>query len=55
MRKLIGIVPLLLLWAVSNALAADTVLTWPPNGTDTLLRFTVGKLRQVNSVSGQSD
>jgi len=55
MRKPIWIVPLLLLWAVSNALAADTVLTWPPNGTDTLLRFTVGKLRQVNSVSGQSD
>jgi len=54
MRKLIWIVPLLL-WAVSSAPAADTVLTWPPSGTDTLLRFTVGKLRQINSVSGQSD
>lgn len=55
MRKPIWIVPLLLLWAVAGALAADTVLTWPPNGNDTMLRFTVGKLRQINSVSGQSD
>ena len=55
MRKLICTVPLLLLWAVLSARAADTVLTWPPSGGDTMLRFTVGKLRQVNSVSGQSD
>jgi len=48
-------VPALLLWAVASALAADTVLTWPAKGTDALLRFTVGKLRQVNSTSGQTD
>ncbi|MGC2446349.1 MAG: PEGA domain-containing protein [Candidatus Sulfotelmatobacter sp.] len=46
---------LLWLWAVASALAADTVLIWPASGNDTLLRFTVSKLRQVNSASGQSD
>ncbi len=40
---------------VGAALAADTVLTWPPDGKDAILRFTVGKLRQVNSASGQND
>ncbi|MGO9403091.1 MAG: PEGA domain-containing protein [Terriglobales bacterium] len=57
MRKPIWIVPVLLLWAVAGALAADTVLTWPSNGNgnDTMLRFTLGKLRQISSVSGQSD
>ena len=55
MRKPIWIVPVLLLWMVAGALAADTVLTWPTNGKDTMLRFTLGKLRQINSVSGQSD
>ncbi len=57
MRKRIWIVPVLLLWAVAGALAADTVLTWPSNGNgnDTMLRFTLGKLRQISSVSGQSD
>ncbi len=57
MRKPIWIVPVLLLWAVASALAADTVLTWPSNGngSDTMLRFTLGKLRQISSVSGQSD
>src|SRR5271165_6941895 len=55
MRKPIWIVPVLLLWAVASALAADTVLTWPANGNDTMLRFTLGKLRQISSVSGQSD
>jgi len=46
-----------MLWAVASALAADTVLTWPANGNgnDTMLRFTVGKLRQVSSAAGQSD
>ncbi|HVZ16749.1 MAG TPA: PEGA domain-containing protein, partial [Terriglobales bacterium] len=34
--------------------AADTVLTWPATG-DPVLRFTVGKLRQVSSASGQTD
>jgi hypothetical protein len=53
MRKPLWIIPLL--WAVASALAADTVLTWPPNSSDTMLRFTVGKLRQISSVSGQSD
>ena len=36
-------------------MAADTVLTWPADGKDAILRFTVGKLRQVNSASGQND
>jgi len=55
MRKLIWVVPGLLLWAAASAFAADTVLTWPANGKDTMLRFTMGKLRQISSVSGQSD
>jgi len=55
MRKLNWVVPVLLLWALAGAHAADTVLTWPASGNDPLLRFTVGKLRQVSSVSGQSD
>lgn len=44
-----------LLCTVAGALAADTVLTWPPDGKDAILRFTVGKLRQVNSTGGQND
>ena len=55
MRKLIFVVPVLLLWAVAGAHAADTVLTWPGNGNDTMLRFTLGKLHPISSVSGQSD
>ncbi len=55
MRKSIWMVAVLLLWAVESALAADTVLTWPANGSDTMLRFTLSKLRQISSVSGQSD
>jgi hypothetical protein len=44
------------LWLVSaSAFAADTVLSWPANGKDPVLRFTVGKLRQISSVSGQTD
>jgi hypothetical protein len=54
MHKRLPIVALLFLFTVS-ALAADTVLTWPPDGKDAILRFTVGKLRQVNSSSGQND
>ena len=46
---------MLLLWTVASALAADTVLTWPANGSDAILRFTVGKLHQISSASGQSD
>ncbi len=55
MRKSVWIFLLLLLGAVAGAHAADTVLTWPSDGKDAILRFTVGKLRQVSSVSGQSD
>ncbi len=55
MRKPIWIFPVLLLWAVANAFAADTVLTWPANGKETMLRFTLGKLHQITSVSGQND
>ena len=55
MRKILWIIPILLLCTIGSALAADTVLTWPPDGKDALLRFTVSKLRQVNSTSGQTD
>src|SRR5437879_4299195 len=55
MRKPIWIVPVLLLWVAAGAFAADTVLTWPASGNDAVLRFTLGKLRQISSVSGQSD
>jgi hypothetical protein len=55
MRKPIWIVPVLLLWAAASALAADTVLTWPASGNETMLRFTLGKLHQITSVSGQND
>src|SRR5499427_10897160 len=47
--------PLLLLLVATTSFAADTVLTWPATGKDAILRFTVGKLRQVSSNSGQSD
>ena len=53
--KPIWITPLLLICSVNGALAADTILTWPPDGKDAIVRFTVGKLRQVSSASGQSD
>ena len=53
MRKPTSILFLILLLAAS-AFAADTVLTWPATG-EAVLRFTVGKLRQVSSVSGQTD
>jgi len=55
MPKPLRILPVLLLWVVVKALAADTVLTWPTSGQDTMLRFAVGKLHQISSVSGQSD
>lgn len=55
MRKTAWFVLLLLLCVLDSAFAADTVLTWPPDGKDAILRFTVGKLRQVNSTSGQND
>lgn len=45
---------LLLLLCVA-AFAADTVLTWPADGKEPVLRFTVSKLRQISSVSGQTD
>lgn len=54
MRKPVCIITSLLLWA-ATARAADTVLTWPPDGKDAIVRFTVGKLRQVSSTAGQSD
>ena len=55
MRKTLCIIPLLLLCTIGSAVAADTVLTWPPDGKDAILRFTISKLRQVNSTSGQTD
>ena len=53
MRKSFFILSSLLLCVA--AFAADTVLTWPADGKDPVLRFTVGKLRQISSVSGQTD
>jgi hypothetical protein len=53
MRKSICI--LLLLFLATTSFAADTILTWPASGQDAMLRFTLGKLRQVSSVSGQND
>ena len=55
MRKTIWFALLLSLCILGSAFAADTVLAWPPDGKDAILRFTVGKLRQVNSASGQND
>jgi hypothetical protein len=46
---------LLLLFAAANSIAADTVLTWPADGKDAMLRFSIGKLRQVSSNAGQND
>ena len=53
MRKSRFLLPFLLLCVA--AFAADTVLTWPADGKDPVLRFTIGKLRQISSVSGQTD
>lgn len=53
MRKSLCMLALFLLTA--SAIAADTVLTWPTAGDDLMLRFTVGKLRQINSAAGQTD
>jgi hypothetical protein len=55
MSKKVWIISLFSLLIVGGAMAADTVLTWPADGKDAILRFTVGKLRQVNSASGQND
>ncbi|HTS10227.1 MAG TPA: PEGA domain-containing protein [Candidatus Eisenbacteria bacterium] len=55
MRQKIWIAPLLLLFAAATAFAADTVLTWPADGKDANLRFTIGKLRSVTSNAGQTD
>jgi hypothetical protein len=55
MRTKTWLSPLLLLFAIANALAADTVLTWSADGKDAILRFTIGKLRQVSSNAGQND
>ena len=55
MRKTLWILPFILLCMVGGAFAADTVLTWPPDGKDAILRFTVGRLRQISSTSGQND
>lgn len=55
MRKTLWIISLLLLCTIGSAVASDTVLTWPPDGKGAILRFTISKLRQVNSTSGQND
>jgi hypothetical protein len=53
MRK--SFLVLLILFLCVAAFAADTVLTWPADGKDPVLRFTIGKLRQISAVSGQTD
>lgn len=55
MLKPIWLAPLFVLSMITSVPAAETVLTWPSNGQNPMLRFTLGKLRQINSVSGQSD
>ena len=55
MRKSIWILSSLFLLLATTSFAADTILTWPASGQDPVLRFTVGKLRQISSVSGQND
>src|SRR5579883_584355 len=55
MQKRISIVTVLLLSVTAGLFAADTVLSWPDSGDNALLRFTLGKMRQVSSTSGQSD
>ena len=55
MHKKIWIVPVLLLGLAAGVFGADTVLTWPDSGERAMLRFALGKLRQVNSASGQTD
>jgi PEGA domain len=55
MHKRTLILPMLLLGVVASVFATDTVLTWPESGEGAMLRFTLGKLRQVNSASGQTD
>ena len=54
MRKKAYVLPILLL-CTATIFAADTVLTWPADSKDAMLRFTVGKLRQVSSNAGQTD
>lgn len=55
MRNKLCILLVPLVTCAMAAVAADTVLTWPSGGKDPVLRFTIGKLRQVNSYSGQTD
>ena len=55
MRKKAYVLAILLFCTAITLFAADTVLTWPANGKDAMLRFTVGKLRQVSSNAGQTD
>ena len=55
MRKKAYVLPVVLFLTTITLFAADTVLTWPANGKDAMLRFTVGKLRQVTSNAGQTD
>lgn len=53
MKKSALILLMLMVWSVGS-FAADTVLTWPAEGQASL-KFGIGKLRQVNSYSGQAD
>lgn len=53
MRNKAFLLTILLAVAIS-ARAADSVLVWPAEGQPTL-KFVVGKLKQVNSYSGQTD
>jgi len=53
-NKVVVLMSFLLLCATAVA-GADTVLTWPADGKDPVLKFTIGKMRQVSSYSGQAD
>lgn len=49
------LLPFALLMVCVGAFAADTVMTWPNDGKEPMVRVTVGKMRQVNSAGGQTD
>lgn len=55
MRSKAIFVSLFVMACVFVAFAADTVLTWPADGRDPVVKVTVGRMRQVNSTAGQTD
>ncbi len=52
-NKSLFLLPVVL--ACLSVFAADTVLTWPADGKDPIVKVTIGKMRSVNTTSGQTD